>query len=409
LEVLPIVRALGQRKFGALLIALQIALTVGILTNALSIVQQRLAHMRRPSGIDEADIFTMTNQFIGGDADLSARVRADLAVLRSIPGVIDAAAMQSFPLRGYGYSTDVALRVGQRQPSANVAAYATTPQAMRLLGVRLVAGREFRPDEVREFRFGSDRIDPPVAIVTQALAMRLFPHGEALGRTIYLSAASPTRIVGIVERAQAPWAALASDNDPGLGSDLSLFMPYQWVSPFMAYVVRTRPSLPASLLPVAERRLYAFSRARVLNEAQTFTETRAEQYRSDRSLGLALGVVCGALLIVTAMGIIALTSSWVAQRRRQVGMRRALGARRVDILRYVQLENLIVSASGAALGIALALGANLWLATHFASDRLSPQYLGVGVLAVLALGQLASLWPALRAASVPPAVAARAE
>lgn len=402
-------RALGRRKFGAFLIVLQIALTIGILANAISIVQQRWAHMRRPSGIDEADIFTMTNQFTGRSSDLSARIQGDLAVLRAIPGVVDAAAMQSFPLRGYGASTPVMLRPAQQQPSANVAAYAATPRAMRTLGVRLVAGREFSPDEVHELIFGRDRAEPAVAIVTQGLARRLFPRSEALGRTIYLAGREPTRIVGVVQRAQEPWAAQATGNDVLFGSDLSIFIPYQWVSPYIAYVVRTRAGRCAALLPVAQQRLYAFSRARVLSEAQTFAETRAEQYRSDRSLGLILALVCVSMLVVTAMGIVALTTSWVAQHRRQIGMRRALGARRTHILHYVQLENLLITLMGGGLGIALALGSNLWLATSFAIDRLNATYLLVGVLSVLAIGQLASLWPALRAAAVPPAVAARAE
>lgn len=408
MELLPILHALGRRKFGALLIVLQIALTVGILANAISIVQQRWAHMRQPTGLDEPDIFTMSNQFTGPSSDLSARIQGDLAALRAIPGVVDAAAMQSFPLRGYGALSAVMLRPDQQQPSANVAEYAATPRAMRTLGVQLVAGREFTSDEVREFLFGRDRAQPAVAIVTLALARRLFPGRDALGRTIYLADQQPTRIVGIVQRAQEPWAAGGTGNEGLYGAELSIFVPYQWVSPFMAYVVRTRPGRCAALLPVAQQRLYAVSRARVLSEAQTFAETRAEQYRSDRALGLILGLVCVSMLIVTAMGIVALTTSWVTQRRRQIGMRRALGARRTHILRYVQLENLLITLMGAALGIALALGANLWLATSFAIARLSPAYLLLGALFAVALGQLAVLWPALRAASVPPALAARA-
>src|SRR6185437_3468226 len=135
------------------------------------------------------------------------------------------------------------------------------------------------------------------------------------GRTIYLGRAQPTRIVGIVARAQEPWAAQVSGDNPLLGADFSLFVPFQWVSPHMAYVVRTRPGRCAALLPIAQHRLYAFSRARVLSDAQTFAETRAEQYRPDRSLGLILSLVCLSLLLVTAIGIVALTTSWVAQRR----------------------------------------------------------------------------------------------
>lgn len=376
MELLPTLRALTHRKSGVVLSVLQIALTVGILSNALSIVQQRLQHMRAPSGVDEADVFTMTNQFVGAATDLGARIQGDLAVLRSIPGV--------------------------------VASYAATPGAMRTLGVRIIAGRDFTPAEVRELRFGIDRPQPAVTIITQSLARRLFPQGDALGQVIYVSAGQPSRIVGIVAQAAEPWAGQANGDNGLFGTDWSVFLPYQWVSPYVAYVVRTRPGLPAQLLPIAERRLMAFSHARVLSEAQTFAETRAEQYRTDRSLGLILAVVCVSLLLVTAMGLVALTTSWMVQRRRQIGMRRALGARRADILWQFQFENLLISLGGAALGSAVALIANVWLETRFAMQPLSLRYLLLGVAVVLALGQLAVLWPALRAASVPPAVAARA-
>jgi putative ABC transport system permease protein len=117
--------------------------------------------------------------------------------------------------------------------------------------------------------------------------------------------------------------------------------------------------------------------------------------------------VCVALLLVTGFGIVGLTSYWVAQRRRQIGIRRALGASRQAIVRYFQMENLLIAASGTALGIALAIAANLWMVSSFEMQRLNPLYAFVGALAVLGLGQLAVLWPALRAASIPPALATR--
>ena len=72
-------------------------------------------------------------------------------------------------------------------------------------------------------------------------------------------------------------------------------------------------------------------------------------------LAVILGVVCAALVAVTSFGIVGLTSYWVAQRRRQIGIRRALGATRNAIIRYFQTENLMIAGAGAAVGIALAV------------------------------------------------------
>ncbi|MEJ0008174.1 MAG: FtsX-like permease family protein [Steroidobacteraceae bacterium] len=105
-----------------------------------------------------------------------------------------------------------------------------------------------------------------------------------------------------------------------------------------------------------------------------------------------LGSVCGLLLAITGFGTVGLTMYWVAQRRRQIGLRRALGARRIDILRYFHTENLVIAGTGAVLGVAGGLGANLWMATHLGSVRMSPVYIGVGAVAVLVLTQLAVIW-----------------
>jgi putative ABC transport system permease protein len=115
------------------------------------------------------------------------------------------------------------------------------------------------------------------------------------------------------------------------------------------------------------------------------------------------------LLTVTALGIIGLASFWVDQRRRMIGVRRALGARRVDILRYFQTENFLLTTIGIVLGMVLAYGINQFLMRHYELPRLPVGYIPVGAIALWLIGQLAILGPALRAVAVPPIVATRSE
>src|SRR4029077_13991623 len=107
----------------------------------------------------------------------------------------------------------------------------------------------------------------------------------------------------------------------------------------------------------------ALDRGRVLDQSQTLTAARAEAYLDDRGLVVILGVVCTALVSVTAFGIVGLTSYWVTQRRRHIGIRRALGATRTAIIRYFQTENLLIAAAGSTLGVGLAVSLNLWMVT----------------------------------------------
>jgi putative ABC transport system permease protein len=118
--------------------------------------------------------------------------------------------------------------------------------------------------------------------------------------------------------------------------------------------------------------------------------------------------VCLILLAVTAAGIVGLTSFWVGQRHRQIGVRRALGARKIDILHYFQIENLVIASVGAVIGLMLAVGLNLLLMKSFEMDRLPVLYVLAGIVMVLALGQAAVFAPARRASNVPPVVATRA-
>src|SRR3569833_2745092 len=96
--------ALRRRKVGAILIAVQIAVTLAVLCNALFIIEQRLSMSSRPTGVREADLMVVPNQWIGNPPDLPARIRADVAALRALPGVADAYVTNSAPLTNYGGS-----------------------------------------------------------------------------------------------------------------------------------------------------------------------------------------------------------------------------------------------------------------------------------------------------------------
>jgi len=113
------------------------------------------------------------------------------------------------------------------------------------------------------------------------------------------------------------------------------------------------------------------------------------------------------LLVVTAFGIVGLASFWVQQRTKMIGTRRALGATRGQILRYFQAENLLLTSAGIVLGMLGAFGINQWLMTQYELPRLPLAYLPLGAAALWALGQLAVLAPARRAAGVSPALAMR--
>ncbi|MGB3269485.1 MAG: ABC transporter permease [Rhodanobacter sp.] len=413
----PILAALRKHKAGTVLIAVQIALTLAIVCNAIFIIGQRIERVNRPTGLDESNLFLISQQWVGapsadtadGVEQLDAMQREDLAALRNLPGVVAVTPTNSIPLLQSSWTGSLSHSPGAQlggKENVRTAYYFVDDQAMAALGLKLVAGRPFNAGDVQHQGF-RDQKPRPVAIVSKALADKLYPHGDAVGKAIYSDGSdSPTTIIGVVERMQVPSTQSWSSNFAWY----STLIPTRLDANFARYAVRTRPGQLESVMHAVTPALYKVNRLRVLDDdsIRSFGEIRARAYRADVGMALLMGVICLILIAVTAAGIVGLTSFWVGQRHRQIGVRRALGARKVDILHYFQIENLLIAGIGVALGIALAVGLNLWLMTRYEMTRLPVPYVLVGVLAMLAIGQAAVFVPARRASNVPPVSATRA-
>lgn len=408
-QIKPILAALGHHRGATTLIVLQIALSLAIVCNALSVVQQRVAHLSRPTGIDESHIGVIHNQWLGRHSltEESALVRTDLAVLRALPGVVDAYADYTYPAVGpLAALLSVKLQPDQSGKTSYAEPYTVDDHAINTLGLELVAGRNFRDDEVVETG-DLDALSTPSIIVTQDLADVLFPGQSAVGRVIYLSP-KPTTIIGVVRHLQVPAVNTNSF------AFRSVLMPARIMSSTSGYggyyMLRAKPGQLGTVLQAAAVALRRANAARLIDAdggIARYSDLRHEGYAPDRGTALLMSVICIVLLLATAGGIVGLTSFWVSQRRRQIGIRRALGATRADILHYFQAENFLIVTGGIGLGVMLAVALNLWLMQHYALPGLPLFHLLIGAMVMWLLGQLAVLGPALRAAAVPPVVATR--
>lgn len=399
----PIAAALGRNKTGLILIALQVALTLAIVVNSLFIIIQRLDRMGRPSGLDEQNMFSFRNvPFVAGNEPNLAGLAVDLDTLRAMPGVVDATASNSVPLSNGGWSTGISKKPpdpsGRGKADANTAVFLVDDHGLNTFGLNLIAGRNFRVDELVPL-VPNRQFEPTAIIVSKTLADKLFPDGNALGQTVHaFGRDKPATIVGIVQTLQSAWPRWKETENallaPGLVTD-------------NRYVVRTAPGQLDAVLRDAEARLRAVNDRRVVHDIQDFRQIRAEAYRRDRAMAIMLVTVIVCLLLITGLGIVGMASFWVTSRTKQIGTRRALGARKRDVTRYFQLENLMITGVGLALGALLAYGFNFWLMQQYELPRLAWYYVPLGALALVALGQAAVLGPAMRGAGVPPAVATR--
>ena len=406
MHIRPILSSLRKHKIAALLIVLEIAFSCAVVCNALFLIDQRLERMQRPSGAAEQQIVQVRIRSVARNDDSAALTREDLDALRRIPGVSNASAINQ-PLFGTTVTfSGISLSADQQRSTLRATNYMGDMQLLDTLGLTLVAGRRFHPDEFLDYARLQDPNDTgtlPSVIVSQALAQRLFPDGTALGRTIHVF--GEHRIVGIVQR-------LVQPRDFGTPADYqdAMLLPVNMPYTSGTYLLRVNdPAQREAVLQQARKVLLAHGPRRMIQDKGTMTaeQARAHYYRNDRAMAWLLVGVCAMLLLITALGIVGLASFWVQQRTKQIGVRRALGATRGQVLRYFQLENFLLASAGIGLGMLLAYAANLYLMSAYELPRLPLWYLPVGALALWLLGQLAVLGPARRATRVPPAVATR--
>ncbi len=397
----PIASALWRNRTGAILVAIQIAIGLAVLVNAVYVVKQRVEQINRPTGMDNDNmIFAMSAGF-AKDFDYEASWREDLAAIRDLPGVTAASLIGNIPLSGGGSSSGYQSRLGIVSPDETVPGntYEVDEQAIPALGVKLSAGRNFEASEILP---AIDTYDSaPQAIVTEAFAKEMFP-GETnlVGKVFYDGLGQPITIVGLIEHMQGAWVGWDKL------SNVVLF-PRIKGGPSAVYLVRTEPGRRDGVMREIEAKLGDSNPGRLLRWVRPFNYFIDQSYLDDRNMAIFLVSVTSALLAITALGIFGLATFNVSTRIRQIGTRRAVGARRMDIVRHFLVENWMVTTAGVVAGCGGALAVGYWISVKYELPRLDLYYLVGGVLAIWLIGLAAALQPARRASTISPAVASR--
>lgn len=402
MDIRPILSTLRRHKTAAALIVLEIALTCAIVCNALFLVSQRIEKISLPSGIAENELVLVRVNGIGKQTNAMARTREDLAALRALPGVTSVTVSNQLPFRNGSSNSSISRKQDQERPTTSVAMYTLSEDGVRTLGLNLVAGRDFQPSEYLDLddvmkSGGRDKALP--VIINQAVAAKMAPDGNALGKTYYMGR-QPLHVVGIIDH-------LATPNGWNNNRVESMILPARAAFGSGIYMLRTDPARRDEVLKGALAALERNDPNRLVREKLSYEDQRKDFFKNDRAMVGLLVTVCVALLVVTALGIIGLASFWVQQRSKQIGIRRALGATRGQILAYFQTENFLLATLGIVLGMLAAYAINLALMNQYELPRMPLVYLPVGAVLLWLLGQVAVFGPARRAAAVPPAVATR--
>jgi putative ABC transport system permease protein len=390
-----------RNKGGFILIAVQIAVTMTIMVNAVAIIQERSVDMARPSGIDEANTFALASVSFVDGIDKKRLIAEDLDLIRNTAGVVSATSSNSFPLRRGGWSEGVSLEPGEGVSDSSTALYFSDEHTVETFALELIEGDNFTANQVDWV----DRVSndwPPVAIVTEALAKDLFPDedGSYLGKMFYIGDDNPVNIIGVVERLQAPWPNWS-------GLERSMLVPQRRDDNFVRYIIRTEPGLRDELMPHVEEMLATKNPDRIIQSVRTMDDVRKMAYLGEAAMIKLLSFVVVLLTAITGLGIVGLASFNVSRRTRQIGIRRALGATRASVMRHFMIENFLVSTVGVAVGAILAVALNMVLVESFALEPMAWYVIPSAMLLLWLVGQVAVAGPANRASNVTPAIATR--
>ena len=402
MQIRPILAALRKHRLATFLISVEIALACAVLCNACFLIVNRVQQIHLHSGVDEDALaaIRLTGFDENQGVDLNARVLNGLA---RIPGMQSVSVISAVPFSGSPNNAGITTDAEGKQFAGVVNFYSGGPGSFKALGLQLVAGR---PPQEGDYQPVVHFVpDDALVWITRSLADHAWPGVDPLGKEFWVGKPH-FRVAGVVAHLARP--------SPGEGGpstiDWSVFVPSQPGAHFAgAYLLRASPAQLPRVLRDARAAIAKIAPDAVLDTtaSRSVASLRESFFRQDRTMaGILLGVIA-AMLLVTALGIVGLASFWVQQRRRQIGIRRAIGATRRDILRYFQTENFLIVTGGIVLGMVLAFALNLLLMQHYELPRLPLYYLPIGALALWGLGQLAVLGPALRAAAVPPVVATR--
>jgi len=394
----------GARLRGVLVVV-EAALAVVLLIGAGLLVRSYQNLRAVDLGIDTANavVATVTPSVTRyPDAASLDRVVADvLAAASHTPGVLSAGIVSALPLTG---AVDSGWITRPDRPTPNGA---TPPSAL----YRTVAGDYFRAAGIAQLagrRIDErDRADSPlVAVINQATAAVLFPGEDPLGRQVSIMGGTRD-IVGLVADVREAGADAAAP--------MAVYVPFTqeaqgWATRSTTLVARVDSGNPAEFVAALRRAILSVDPSIAINGLQTLADVDAQAIRAVRFRTAVLSLFAGAAFALATVGLSSVVAFHVAQRRRELGLRMALGATRGRLLALLVGQGVMLAGTGSAIGLSVAGLSARWLERLvFDLSPTDPVIFGLVPAVFIATTALAALLPALSASSLDPAVVLREE
>ena len=403
----------GHDRLRGGLIVVEVALASALLVGAGLLIRTALYLGTvepgfRPHGLLSSRLSLPPGVYEGPEASAAAFARV-AASLQAIPGVEAAAVVTSVPL-GSSQSSNGLVPEGKTfdpENRINSLLRVTTPGYLRAMGLRLLQGRFLEPTDVA----GSER----VMVISRALARAAFPGQDPIGKRIDCCEGGPQHIVwktvvGVVDDVHTQGPAGRVQPEFYLPLTQAPPLSWQWNQRTMSLVARSAEGDAGRLVPAMRAAVAQLDPALPLYDVATMETRLRDSTAVYRFLLRLLGALGLSGLLLAAIGVYGVVAYAAAQRRREIGIRMALGATAGEVLRLVARTGLRPVAVGLLLGVALSVMLGRALAGVVRGvGTTDPTVLGSVALLLLTASVLAVLVPARRAARVHPSAALAAE
>jgi predicted permease len=393
----------ARRRVSYVLVSLQVGIAVMLLVQITSLGRTGWSFVNAARGFDERGVLTFrldvaSSRYANDDA--VGRFAGDVVGhVASLGGIESAAVINRMP-------------IGDRELGARMTLEGTTPLPQNQLAVTVAAVtvdyfRVMRIPIARGRTLSTDDVDRrhPVALVSQTAARRYWPGGDPIGHRVTVDALGdePVEIIGI--------AGDVRNSDVDQGPAAQVYVPFtRLASRQMAVVVRTSSADPTRPAAAIRRELARLDNTQAVFDMRSMSDVLFEDVAGSIMLALVLGTIGFVALCLAAAGVYGLVSYAVHQRRREIGIRMAVGAAPGAVVRFVLMHGVRPVTVGAAVGAvgAIFLGVMASAALSEVDFRDPLNYVGV-LVAVVTIAILSSYLPARRAAHVDPVITLRAE
>lgn len=397
-----VMSTIRRNKATSLLVILQVALTLMIVSNAVFNTLISLALWNQPTGLAETRLIAVRHQVFDPSVDVGMMIENDRQKLNAIEGVTATLLTSEIILDSQRDNVHTLyLENTEDAKEHEIERFDSSEKMLGMLDATIVEGRNFEPSEIMSGQSGQVNSTVPVVLVSEAFAKAKFVDQSAIGKTLWLSkGGEPAKIVGVYSDFLA---GEALDNYHTMIRPLMIYR----TDAELNYMVKIDVDASQPLLDEITDTLYQ-TPGRYVSVVEALTRPKKRMYDGRGSHAFTLLGISVMAMIITGLGITGLITFTVNQRKKQIGIRRALGGSKRQIVNFFIMEISLLTAMGVALGVVLMVILNYVMVelSGRANDIQWLPLLGLVAL-ILSINVIASWWPAKRASQIEPAIVTR--